>query len=181
MIQAGLRSPASSFATRRVPIAALGATAAAVILVDGLSKALALHLLPELDAAPTRFLQLGVLHNGDLAWGLSAGAGSAAVTAVATLIILGLSLAVCSALASHDPGAPGTLGFIVGAGVANATDAVTAPAGVIDWIAIGGTSGIVMNLADVVLLAGVALCARTAYRLVVAMATRPPSPSRTPP
>ena len=172
MIHVGLRDAASLFAARRAPIAALGATAAAVIVIDEISKAVALHVLPELDAAPTRLLQLGVLHNGDLAWGLSAGAASAAVSALAALVILGLSFAVCGALASHDPGAPGMLGVIVGAGVANATDALTPPAGVVDWIAVAGPGGIVMNLADVAALVGVGLCARTAYRLMAAIRGR---------
>jgi lipoprotein signal peptidase len=172
MIHVGLRDGASLFAVRRAPVAALGAMAAAVIVVDEISKAVALHFLPELDAAPARLLQLGVLHNGDLAWGLSAGAGSAAVSALAALVVLALALAVCGALASHDRSAPAMLGVIVGAGVANATDALTPPAGVVDWIAVGGTGGIVMNLADVAALVGVGLCARTAYRLMVAIRGR---------
>jgi lipoprotein signal peptidase len=172
MIGVRLRDTGSLFAARRAPVAALGATAAAVVVVDEISKALALHLLAELDAAPTRFLQLGVMYNGDLAWSLSAGAGSAAVSAVAALLILGLSLAVCGALASHDRSAPAALGLIVGAGIANATDALAAPDGVVDWIAVGGAGGIVMNFADVAVLLGVALCGRTVGRLAVAIGRR---------
>lgn len=169
MIHSGLRDTASLFATPRAPVATLGATAATVIVADEISKALALHLLPELDAAQARFLQLGVVHNANLTWGLSAGAQSAAISAVAVLVILGLSLAACGALASHDRGAPVMLGLIVGAGVTNATDALTPPAGVVDWIAVGADRGIVVNLADVAVLVGVCLCARTAYRLTLAI------------
>jgi lipoprotein signal peptidase len=167
MIRAGLRDSASRFAARHAPVAALGATAAAVIVVDEISKALALYLLPELDAERARFLQLGVLHNGDLAWGLAAGAESAALTAVAALVILGLSLVVCDALASYDRTAPVMLGLIVGAGIANASDGLTPPTGVVDWIAIGAHTRIVANLADVAVLVGVGLCARTVWRLGV--------------
>ncbi|MFN2564503.1 MAG: hypothetical protein ABR499_05760, partial [Gemmatimonadaceae bacterium] len=53
--------------------------------------------------------------------------------------------------------------------VANATDGLTPPAGVVDWIAIGAGGGIVVNLADVAVLVGVALCARTVYRLAAAI------------
>jgi lipoprotein signal peptidase len=169
MIHAGLRDTASRFTARHASVAALGATAVAVIVADEISKAVALRLVPELGAGPTRFLQLGVLHNGDFAWGLSAGTDSAAISAVAALVILGLSLAVCAALASHDRAAPVMLGLIVGAGVANATDALTPPAGVVDWIAVGAGGGIVANLADVAVVVGVGLCARTVYRLGVAM------------
>ncbi|MDQ3949184.1 MAG: signal peptidase II [Gemmatimonadota bacterium] len=169
MIHAGLRDTASLFAARRAPVAVLGATAAAVIVIDEISKAFALHLLPELDAGQTRFFQLGVLHNGDFAWGLSAGPESAAISAVAALVILGLSLAVCGALAAHDRVAPVMLGLIVGAGVANATDGLTAPMGVVDWIAVGAGGGIVVNFADVAVLVGVGLCARTVYRLTLAI------------
>jgi lipoprotein signal peptidase len=175
MIHAGLRSTASLFTARRAPVAALGATAAVVIVIDEISKVLALQLLPELDAPPTRFLQLGVVHN--------AGAESAVITAAAVLIILGFSLAVCSALASLDRAAPVMLGLTVGAGIANATDALRPPAGVVDWIAMGAGGGIVVNLADVAVLAGVCLCARTACRLIVEIRRQrtPPDPSRIPP
>jgi lipoprotein signal peptidase len=169
MIHAGLRDTVSLLAARRAPGPALGATAAAVIVIDEISKAVALQQLPELDVAQTRFLRLGVLHNGDFAWGLSAGTESAAISAVAALVILSLSVAVCAALASHDRAAPVMLGLIVGAGIANATDAFTPPAGVLDWIAVGSNGGVVVNLADVAVLVGVCLCARTVCRLAVAI------------
>jgi lipoprotein signal peptidase len=169
MIHAGLRDTATLFAARRSPVAALGATAAAVIVIDQISKALALYVLRDLDAAQTRFLQLGVHHNIDLAWGLSAGAEGAAISGVAALVIVGISLTVCSALTSHDRMAPVMLGLIGGAGVANATDALTPPVGVVDWIAVGAHGGIVVNLADLAVLIGVCLCARTVYRLTLAI------------
>lgn len=156
MIHLGFRDAASLFATRRAPVAALGATAAAVVVLDEISKALALYLLPELDGAPTRFLQLGIVHNTEQ---------TAAMTGVAVLVILGLALAACGALAVHDRLAPVMLGSIVGAGVANATDGLTPPAGVVDWIAVGAGGGVVVNLADVAVLAGICLCMRTIRRL----------------
>jgi lipoprotein signal peptidase len=161
MIHVSFRDTAALFAARRTPIAALGATAAAVIVIDEMSKAVALHLLPELEVVSARVLDLGVVHN--------AGAESAAMSAVAVLVILGLSLAVCSALSAYDRRAPVMLGLIVGAGIANATDALTPPAGVVDWIVVGARGGIVVNLADAAVLGGVCLCARTMYRLVVAI------------
>ena len=163
MIHPGFRDTGSLFATRRAPVAALGATAAAVVVLDEISKALALSLLPELDGAPTRFLQLGVVHNTEQA---------AVMTGVAVLVILGFALATCGVLASHDRVAPVTLGLIVGAGVANATDGLTPPAGVVDWIAVGAGGGVVVNLADVAVLAGVCLCTRTIYRLLAEVRRR---------
>jgi lipoprotein signal peptidase len=157
MIHVSRRDAASLFATQRAPIAALGATAAAVIVVDEISKVLARYLLPELERAPTRFIELGVVHNVD---------ATAALSAVAVLVILGLSLVACGALALHDRAAPVMLGLIAGAGVANATDALTPPAGVVDWIAVGAGGGIVVNLADMAVLAGVCLCGRTVCRLL---------------
>jgi lipoprotein signal peptidase len=140
---------------RRAPIAALTATAASVVVLDEATKALALRVLPELDAAPTRLVQLGVLHNVDFAWGLSAGANSAVFSALAALLILGLSVLVCGALARYDGASPMALGLITGAGLANATDALAAPAGVVDWIALRvGNSGVVFNLADLAVAVG---------------------------
>jgi lipoprotein signal peptidase len=169
VIHAGIRDIASLLVARRAPVVALAATAAGVVVVDGMSKTLALHLLPALDVAATRFLRLGVLHNGDLAWGLSAGAESAAISAVVALAIACLSLTVREALIAYDRMAPVMLGLLVGAGIANAADALTPPAGVVDWIAIGAGSGLVFNLADVAVLVGMGLWMRTVWRLALAM------------
>jgi lipoprotein signal peptidase len=165
VIQAGLRH-AAFIAARRTPVLLLATTAAAVIAVDEISKVLALSLLPTLETESGRFLQLGVLLNDDLAWGLSAGGESVTITAAVALLIVGLSFLICGALAKHDPGAPVMLGLIVGAGIANATDALTAPGGVVDWIAVGG---IVTNLADAAVAVGLGFCGRTVWRLVGAM------------
>ena len=173
MIRAELRDVASRVLARHAPLAALGAAAAGVVVVDELTKFLALQLLSELDVTPARIVQLGIVHNADFAWGLSAGGDISLISTVVVLFIAGLSIAVCGALAGYDRSAPVMLGLIVGAGVANATDGLAAPAGVVDWIAIGATDGIVMNLADVAVLVGVGLCARTAWRL--ARAIRDPS------
>jgi lipoprotein signal peptidase len=173
VIRGAPRYAAAPALARRAPIAALTATAAAVVVLDEATKALALRVLPELDAAPTRLAQLGVLHNVDLAWGLSAGADSAAFSALATLLILGVSVLVCGALARYDGASPMALGLITGAGVANATDAFAAPAGVVDWIALQvGSGGVVFNLADVAVAVGIGLSARTVLRLASALAER---------
>jgi lipoprotein signal peptidase len=169
MIHVGLRTAAPLLAAWRAPVATLAGTTAAVVLIDEASKALALQLLPELDAAPTRFLQLGLLHNTELAGGLSLGVESAAFSAIAALIVLGLALLVCAPLAAYDRAAPSMLGLIVGAGIANATDAFLPPAGVVDWIAVGVDNGVVLNFADVAVLVGLGLCARTVWRLLRAM------------
>jgi lipoprotein signal peptidase len=179
VIHAGVRHVASLLVARRAPFVALAATAAGVVVVDGMSKTLALHLLPTLDVASTRLLRLGVLHNGDLAWGLSAGAESAAISAVVALVIACLSLTVREALIAYDRVAPVMLGLLVGAGIANAADALTPPAGVVDWIAIGAGSGLVFNLADVAVLVGMGLWARTVWRLVSAVGRERVMSSRT--
>jgi lipoprotein signal peptidase len=166
MIRTTLRNSAAVRIARQAPVAAMAATAGAVVLVDGITKAIALLLIPELEVAPTGWLALAVVHNLDLAWGLAAGAESATVTAVATLAIVGLATLVCGGLAAHDRAAPLMLGLVAGAGAANAMDAFTAPAGVLDWIAVGGANGVVLNLADVAVVAGVALALRTAWRLM---------------
>jgi lipoprotein signal peptidase len=179
VIHAGIRDIASLLVARRAPVVALAATAAGVVVVDGMSKTLALHLLPALDVASTRLLRLGVLHNGDLAWGLSAGAESAAISAVVALVIACLSLTVREALIAYDRVAPVMLGLLVGAGIANAADALTPPAGVVDWIAIGAGSGLVFNLADVAVMVGMGLWARTVWRLALAIGRARVMSSRT--
>jgi lipoprotein signal peptidase len=172
MIRGALRSyVAAPTITRRLPLALLAASAGAVVVLDDATKLLALHVLPELDPAPAGVVQLGILRNADLAWGLSAGADSGALSALAALVILALSVAVCGALAAYDRAAPLALGLIVGAGAANAADAFASPTGVVDWVALRvGSGGVVFNLADLAVAAGIGLCARTALRLAAALA-----------
>jgi len=162
MIHPVLGGAGSLFAARHQPVAALTATAAGVVAVDEVSKAAALYF-----AGP---LGLGIVHNQGLAWGLGGGAEVGAVSAVAALVVFALSVAVCGALTVHDRAAPLALGLIGGAGFANTTDALTPPAGVIDWITVGTRDGAVVgNLADLAVLIGLGLIARTGCRLALAI------------
>ena len=166
---------------RRRPFLSVLLIASVVALADLVVKLAALVLLGERRVDLTSWLGLGVHFNEHLAWGLTAGDFPALVTAAATIVILGIGWLVARDLTRVDGWAPVALGFLAGAGIANAFDGLVPPRGAVDFIIVAH-SGMetVLNGADLAVMAGVALCCRTAVLLGMAIdrqRTRPVVPA----
>lgn len=115
-------------------------------------------------------LRLALIYNDRLAWGLSGGGQAFAVTLAGTALLVAGVLAVRRRLTEVDPDAPGMLGLLVGAAIGNALSLFVYSRGVPDFIAVhrGGGVESVLNVADLGLLAGLALCCRTVWRVALA-------------
>lgn len=166
---------------RRRPFLSVLLIASVVALADLVVKLAALVLLGERRVDLTSWLGLGVHFNEHLAWGLTAGDFPALVTAAATIVILGIGWLVARDLTRVDGWAPVALGLLAGAGIANAFDGLVPPRGAVDFIIVAH-SGMetVLNGADLAVMAGVALCCRTAVLLGMAIdrqRTRPVVPA----
>ena len=148
----------------------LGAIALVVFALDLWSKRWALAHLGGHDRWFGETLRLTLLHNHDLAWGLSLGTLTPLGTTLVTTALVALMLRVCRDLAARDSLAPVMLGLLAGAGLANGLDVFLGPSGVVDFIAfpVGGGEA-VLNVADVAAAIGLALCGRTVYILARAI------------
>lgn len=160
----------------RTPVERLAVTAAWVFIADFASKQWALKNLGALsDSAPAvPGLHLAVINNTRLAGGLHAGGLELQVTAIATIVIALLVARICDQLTAIDRSAPVVLGLLIGAGVANLADALVPPHGVVDFIGVTSLQhvSISFNVADIALLVGLALCARTMWMIGEAMWAR---------
>ena len=165
---------------------ALSLTAVAVVvaLADLVTKQIAVARLSEGTGLTIgEAVRLTLFHNHGLAWGLSGGGQALAITLVGTALLLGAVAAVRRQLAVVDPSSPRMLGLIVGAAIGNALSLFVWPAGAPDFIAVatGGGAEAVINVADVALFAGLALCCRTTWRVALAVrAEREPQPTLAP-
>ena len=135
------------------------------------------------DLALGAALRLTLLFNQGLAGGLGERGTALAVTVAGTALVLAAVAAVRRPLAAVDASSPLMLGLIVGAALGNASSIVLWPAGAPDFIALDRGDGVeaVLNVADVGLFVGLALCARTTWRIAVALRherTRHPSLAR---
>ena len=153
------------------PIAALAAVAYAVILGDLLTKLFAVELLADRSWSLLGAIRMGLVFNDDVgAFGLPTRVfGGIEVSTVLVFLLILVMLRVCRELAVVDRRAPLMLGLLAGAGAANHMDMLASPRGVADFIALEGLGleHIVFNVADIALLAGLVLCARTAVILFV--------------
>ena len=152
------------------PIAALAAVAYAVILGDLLTKLFAVGLVDDRTYSVLGAVRLGLVFNDEAgAFGLPARAFGIELSTLVVFGLILLMLRVCRELAAVDRRAPLMLGLLAGAGAANHMDMLASPRGVADFIALQGVGldHIVFNVADMALLAGLILCARTAVILVV--------------
>ena len=154
---------------RRSPIAALAAVAYAVILADLLTKVIAVALIGGETVSLMEGVRLGIVYNDGGAFGLPAREFGIELSTVITFGLILLMLRVCRELSAVDARAPIMLGLITGAGAANHIDMLASPRGVADFIALelGALEGIVFNIADVALLVGLVLCARTAGLIIL--------------
>lgn len=110
---------------------------------------------------------LALTRNLGSAFGISLGAYTWPVNAIATLLALGLAAAAVRSLSTIDRLAPVGLGLIAGAAIGNLTSMLVPPAGVTDFLSVrvSESARLVMNLADVAAYAGLALAARSAVLL----------------
>jgi lipoprotein signal peptidase len=154
------------------PVASLLLTAALVALLDQLSKLVAtMWLRGELELAP--WLSLLALHNAAGPLGVSLGSWTRGVNVVLAVGTIALVLAVARDLARAVRGAPLALGLVAGAALGNLLSLVSAPRGVLDFIAVQvGGSAIVLNVADIAAYAGLALLGVLAFRIVAELRAR---------
>lgn len=150
----------------------LSVVAAGVALADLLTKQVAVTRLtagPDIELGDS--IRLALFHNHGLAWGLSGGGQALAITLAGTALLLLAVAAVRRSLAAVDPSSPRMLGLIVGAAIGNAASLFVWPAGAPDFIALdtGAGSEAVVNVADVALFVGLALCCRSTWRIALAL------------
>ena len=142
------------------------ALASLIFIADFASKRWALDHLDQ-QSPLSAGLHFAVVNNTRLAWGLETGGFELEVTALATLAIIIVIARIARQLARVDASAPTMLALLLGAGTANLADALIPPHGVVDFISVTGANGAstAFNVADIAAAVGLALCARTAWRI----------------
>jgi len=155
----------------RGPLDRLATTASLVFIADFATKQWALGALADSDRWLGAGWHLSLVNNTHLAGGLDGRGLEVPLTAILTTVAALLMLRICASLTSIDGGAPTTLGLLIGAGAANLADALIPPRGVVDFIAFTGSTGrtVSFNVADVLLVIGLAMCIRTVWRLALAI------------
>jgi len=144
-----------------------------VAAADLASKAVAVGMLGDRVVELAPLLRLFVARNA-----ATVGWSGQAFQLAATGVLLLLIFLVIRNLAERDPDAPLAMGLLAGAAVGNLASALGSSYGVVDFIAIGTEGGaIVANLADLTVLAGLALLIRTVYRLARLLGNPARSPS----
>jgi signal peptidase II len=149
--------------------------ACATAAVDLATKQWAIATLGDRFVALAPRLSLAVMFNTASAGGVSLGAHTWVINVLATLLAIALTAAIVRPLAHVDRAAPLTLGLIAGGGIGNVASMLMDRAGgVPDFLGVHYDGGaIFVNVADVALLAGVLLLARSGARLVGAVRRRP--------
>lgn len=139
-------------ATRFFPVAAV------VLAVDLVTKAWATSALSDGAMRLTSSLGLALTHNPASAGGIWLGEHTRVLNFGATGVIVGLLLMLVPVLSRVDRRAWMAVALIVGAGLGNMVSMAADERGVVDFIAVGRW---VLNVADLALLAGLALLGRT--------------------
>lgn len=143
-----------------------------VALVDLVSKEMAASLLGGRELPIFgRAVRLAVVLNDQSAFSVPLGPYTWHINTALTLLALGLSAALCQALARIDVWAPIVLGLIAGAAAGNLLSLLFSPGGVIDFVAVSRGDGreLVFNMADVAAVLGLLLIMRTGARVVQAI------------
>lgn len=149
-----------------LPIAAL------VVAADLATKAWAVTALAGARHTIFSWLSLTLVFNGASAGGVWLGDNTRAINFAATGIVVGLLVAIVPALARIDRRSTIALALAAGGGVGNLVSLAEGGRGVPDFIAIHHLSGAwVINVADIGLVVGLALLARTVVLLVKALRT----------
>lgn len=166
--------PSNRFADVLRHVSPLLRVALLVTFGDLLTKQAAVLMLAGDQTIYASWLRLTLVHNDAAALGYTFGAYTFQFNLAVKLGAVLLMLAACRDLARIDPQAPVALGFIVGGALGNLGSLLMHPAGVVDFIAVGIGQGqeLVLNAADFAAYAGLAMLARTAWR-VLAMARSP--------
>ena len=159
---------------RRGPFDRLAVTASLVFIADFATKQWALRALGDQDRLLGGGWHLAVIRNTHLAGGLESGGFELPLTAALTAAVGALVFKICRQLSTIDESAPFTLGLLVGAGAANLADALAPPHGVVDFIAFTTSRGLTtsFNVADALLAVGLMFCARTIWRIALAIRGR---------
>jgi lipoprotein signal peptidase len=148
----------------------MAVVAAAVVAIDFAAKRFAAALTGMGEIAILDTLRLTIIHNDLLLGGLSLGPATLVVNCALIVLLVALMVVVARDLAAVDPSSPRMLGLLAGAAIGNGIDLLSTGAGAMDFLAVEHRAGseIAFNLADVALLAGLALCARTTLRILFA-------------
>jgi lipoprotein signal peptidase len=138
----------------------------AVAAVDLATKAWAVAALAERSVTLGPWLSLSLAFNRASAGGVSLGEHTRAINFTATGVVVGLVIMLVPALARVDRGAWRALALLTGAGLGNLASLLRGGRGVPDFIALrlAGRAW-VLNVADVALVVGLALLARTVVTL----------------
>jgi lipoprotein signal peptidase len=143
----------------------------AVALADLATKALAVDALTDRTVAVAGPLALHLVYNTASAGGVWLGAHTRELNLVATGVVIGLLVMLVPILARIDRRSWAALALMAGGGVGNLTSLATSSRGVPDFLAFRHPGGAwVLNVADVLMLAGLVLLGRTV--LVLARAIR---------
>jgi signal peptidase II len=158
------RAPEASPLSERALAARFFPLAALVVAVDLATKAWAASSLAARSVRVSDGLSLALSYNRASAGGVSLGAHTREVNFVATGIVVGLLVMIVPTLTKLHRKAWVAAALIVGAGLGNLASLASDERGVADFIALhrGGGAAWVLNVADLALIAGLALLAWTA-------------------
>jgi lipoprotein signal peptidase len=165
----GARLSERALARRFFPLAA---TAACVDLVTKMVADATLS-----DGVTRAFgpFALHLVHNVGSAGGVMLGAHTRAINLAATGIVVGLLVMLVPALARVDRRSTAALALVVGGGIGNLVSLATSAHGVEDFLAWQHTGGaIIVNVADLAMVAGFALLGRTLWQLARAVRVHGP-------
>lgn len=153
------------------PFGTLATIATLVATADFVTKALAQMFLAGRDVRLSESVRLVLVPNDGYAWGMYFGE-LAPYLQTALFVVIGLLIVrACPKLSTLDRHAPAALGLIAGAGIGNLASIFTPPAGVADFIAVDrGGIETAFNIADLALVAGLALTLRTTVLVLRAIA-----------
>jgi lipoprotein signal peptidase len=143
------------------------AVMAIVAVLDLLSKEIATAALSGGVVPIAGPLDFALVQNRGSAFGISLGAYTWQLNAIATVIALGLATVAVRSLSAVDRLAPIGLGLIAGAAIGNLTSLLVPPAGVADFLSVrlSESARLVMNLADIAAYAGLAMTMRSSVLL----------------
>lgn len=138
-----------------------------VAIGDWVTKAAALRAVDG-DLVISEKLRFAVIHNDAGAFGMSLGAYTWQLNLAITLAAIVFMIPVTKDLARIDSAAPRALGLIMGGALGNLGSLVSNPQGVVDFISVsmGGTSELVLNVADIAAYIGLAMVMRTGFLIV---------------
>jgi len=161
--------------TERALAARFFPLALAVATVDLLTKTVATASLAEGAPRALGPLALQLVYNVGSAGGVMLGAHTRALSLAATGIVVGLLVMLVPALARVDRRSTAALALVAGGGLGNLASLATSARGVEDFLAWRHAHGaVVVNVADLAMLAGLLLLGRTLWQLARAVRAHGP-------